>query len=84
MSGLAKAVACDEDLMHVTLMDGRIISVPLAYFPRLLKATPTQRKDVRIFGGGEGLHWEEIDEDIFVPGLLANDFTQPAPERASA
>jgi len=57
--------------MWVELDDGRSLGVPLAWFPRLLNATPDQRKACRIGYGGEGLHWEEIDEDISVAGLLA-------------
>jgi len=57
--------------MWVELDDGRSLGVPLAWFPRLLNATPEQRQACRIGYGGEGLHWEEIDEDISVVGLLA-------------
>ena len=67
---LAKTLSFDEDRMWVELADGRKLGVPLAYFPRLLKATPTQRQDYIISGGGKGLHWEQIDEDISVKGLL--------------
>ncbi|MDO5103788.1 MAG: DUF2442 domain-containing protein [Lautropia sp.] len=59
----------DEDTMWVDLSDGRTLGVPLAWFPRLLNATPEQRMAVRV--SGYGLHWEAIDEDISVPGLLA-------------
>ena len=52
------------------LTDGRQLSVPLAYFPRLLHATPEQRQKYEMSGGGTGIHWEEIDEDISVNGLL--------------
>lgn len=67
----AKKVWFDDYTMWVDLDDGRTIGVPLAWFPRLLDATPTQREAVRIGYGGEGLHWEEIDEDISVAGLIA-------------
>lgn len=60
----------DENNMWLSLADGRQLSVPLTYFPRLLKATPQQREKLEISGGGTGLHWDEIDEDISVPGLL--------------
>jgi len=53
------------------LVDGRQIGVPLAYFPRLLDAEPEQLNDFVMSGGGAGLHWEKLDEDISVPGLLA-------------
>jgi len=56
--------------MIVHLMDGRAISVPLAWFPRLQSATPTQREKWELLGKGIGIHWEEIDEDISVPRLL--------------
>ena len=53
------------------LIDARQLGVPLLYFPRLLKATPEQRNCYEISGGGTGLHWEALDEDISVPCLLA-------------
>ena len=67
----AKAVRFDADTMWVDLEDGRQLGVPLAYFPRLLNATTKQRENHTISGGGTGLHWEDIDEDISVPALLA-------------
>jgi hypothetical protein len=60
----------DSDNLWVLLADGRQLSVPLAYFPRLLKANEEQRQAYIISGGGSGLHWEDIDEDISVDGLL--------------
>lgn len=57
--------------MWILLSDGRQLGVPLAYFPRLAKASPAQRKRYVVSGGGVGLHWEELDEDISVPALLA-------------
>lgn len=68
---LAAGVSFDADNMWVELTDGRRLSVPLAYFPRLAKATPAQRKKYLISGGGVGLHWDALDEDISVPALLA-------------
>jgi hypothetical protein len=56
--------------MWVDLTDGRQLGVPLAYFPRLLRATPQQREVYVISGGGAGLHWGELDEAISVPALL--------------
>ncbi|MGA7749999.1 MAG: DUF2442 domain-containing protein [Gallionella sp.] len=70
MSSLAKAVNFDTNTMWVDFVDGRKLGVPLAYFPRLLNATPTQREHYEISGGGSGLHWDEIDEDISVENLL--------------
>ena len=66
----ATNVQFDEDSLWVDLADGRQLGIPLAYFPRLLKATTEQRKQFVISGGGSGLHWEELDEDISVPALL--------------
>jgi hypothetical protein len=68
----AKAVRVwfDADNLWVELADGRRLAVPLAYFPRLLGATPEQREQFEISGGGTGLHWDELDEDISVSGLL--------------
>lgn len=60
---------CDEDSLWLDLSDGRTLGVPLAWFPRLLRATPEQRAAVQI--STRGLHWEELDEDISVEGLLA-------------
>lgn len=71
MSTSAKAVRFDESSFWVDLSDGRVLGVPLAWFPRLLNATPEQRAAIEIAGEGQGLHWEELDEDISVPGLLA-------------
>jgi hypothetical protein len=67
----AKAVRFDADTMWVDLEDGRQLGVPLAYFPRLLNATAAQRENLTISGGGKGLHWDDLDEDISVPSLLA-------------
>jgi hypothetical protein len=66
----AKRVWFDNENMWLELTDGRQLSVPLAYFPRLLHATPEQRQNYEMSGGGIGIHWEEIDEDISVSGLL--------------
>jgi Protein of unknown function (DUF2442) len=71
MSTSATTVRFDEVTMWVDLTDGRTIGVPLAWFPRLLRATPEQRAHCRIGVTGGGLHWEELDEDISVEGLLA-------------
>jgi hypothetical protein len=67
---LAVDVICTDDALRVTLADGREISAPLVWFPRLLKATPEQRAAWRLIGGGVGIHWEDIDEDISVESLL--------------
>lgn len=70
MSSLAKAVNFDKDMMWIDLVDGRKLGVPLAYFSRFLKATPEQLSHYEISGGGAGLHWDELDEDISVEYLL--------------
>jgi hypothetical protein len=68
---LATSANCSDDALHVTLADGREISVPLAWFPRLQGASPEQRSNWRLIGGGVGIHWPDLDEDISVDGLLA-------------
>ncbi len=59
-----------NDSLRVTLADGREVSVPLEWFPRLRKATPKQRRNWHLIGRGIGIHWPDIDEDISVEGLL--------------
>ena len=66
----ARDVRFEGDMMYVHLTDGRIIGIPLAWFPRLAKAVPAERRNWRLIGGGTGLHWPDIDEDISVPALL--------------
>ena len=70
-TALAKVVEFDEDMMHVFLTDGRIIGVPIIWFPLLHEATPEQREKYEIGGGGISLHWSEIDEDLSVANLMA-------------
>jgi Protein of unknown function (DUF2442) len=65
-------VLCTADELVVTLADGRRVSAPLAWFPRLLNATPVQRTKWRLIGKGVGIHWDEVDEDISVSSLLAS------------
>jgi hypothetical protein len=67
----AESVACSEDALTVHLDDGRVLSVPLAWYPRLLEGTAAERANYALIGGGEGIHWPELDEDISVEGLLA-------------
>ena len=64
-------VTVTEDTLSVELSDGRSISVPLGWFPRLLHSTQEERNNWRLIGEGHGIHWEDIDEDISVEGLLA-------------
>lgn len=67
---LAQEVRFTDDDMVVSLVDGRAVSVPLEWFPRLAKATREQLANYEILGDGEGIHWPEIDEDLGVEGLL--------------
>jgi hypothetical protein len=60
-----------DDTLSVDLSDGRTIAVPLAWFPRLLHASPQERNKWRLIGKGDGIHWEAIDEDISIANLLA-------------
>ncbi len=78
----AKRVRFDPDCMWVELSDGRTIGVPLAWFPRLLRGTAKQRKQVRI--SGRGLHWDALDEDISIAGLLAGLGDQSASKTFAA
>ena len=72
-------VRCDEHSLIVDLMDGRTISVPLAWYPRLLHASPEARGNWQTCAGGYGIHWPEIDEDLSTEGLLRG---APAPKAA--
>ena len=67
---LAVDVSCNNEALHVTLADGREISVPLGWYPRLLDATPKDRNNWQLIGGGLGIHWEDLDEDVTVESLL--------------
>ncbi len=67
---MASEVWFDANMMHVRLLDGREISVPLEWFPRLRSATDDQKKKWRLIGKGIGIHWEELDEDISIASLL--------------
>ncbi len=69
-SHLAKKIDFKEDNLIIELADGRTLSVPLPFFPRLLNGTDEQRKNFIISGGGNGIHWEELEEDIDVNNLL--------------
>lgn len=79
MNTLATSLDFDENTMWVNLADGRRLGIPLAWFPRLLNASPEERLHFEISGGGKGLHWDGLDEDISVAGLLAGqgDATRP-------
>jgi hypothetical protein len=69
----ATSVECTDDELVVALSDGRSLSVPLAWFPRLLGATALERAGWRLIGGGEGIRWEALDEDLSVRGLLRGE-----------
>ena len=81
---LAVEVSCSRDALAVTLSDGRIVSAPLAWFPRLTDATPSERADWELIGGGIGIHWEKIDEDISVASLLQPENFMRLPEMRPA
>lgn len=70
MSSVATAIAFEGMTLVVTLSDGRELRVPISWFPRLSAASPEQRCKVRISSSGKGLHWDELDEDISIEGLL--------------
>ena len=65
-----KDVRLTDDSLVVDLIDGRTISVPLVFYPRLFRATREQRANWRIVGGGFGIHWPDVDEDLSTEGLL--------------
>ena len=67
----AKSVRISDDSLAADLADGRTITVPLAWFPRLAHASPAERDNWRLIAGGEGIHWPDLDEDISVESLLA-------------
>jgi hypothetical protein len=67
---LAVDVSCNNESIHVALADGREVRVPLEWFPRLLDATPKDRNNWQLIGGGLGIHWEDLDEDVTVESLL--------------
>ena len=73
----AQAMMLTDDALIVDLSDGRTVSVPLAWFPRLLHGTPAERNNWRFIGYGEGIHWTNLDEDISVENLILG---QPSSE----
>ena len=70
IQALAVDVSCSNEAIHVALADGREISVPLEWYPRLMDATPKDRNNWTLIGGGLGIHWEDLDEDVTVESLL--------------
>lgn len=74
------SVEFDDDALSVALMDGRVITVPLVWYPRLLAASDAERHNWQISGGGYGIHWPDLDEDLSTEGLLRG---APAPRKQS-
>jgi hypothetical protein len=77
---LAVDVSCSRDELSVTLSDGRVVSVPLVWFPRLAGASKRERSDWELIGGGVGVHWPAVDEDISVASLLQPENFMRLPE----
>ena len=77
----ATALHFTDDRLVVDLEDGREVSVPLEWFPRLRDAGPTERAHYRLMGGGVGIHWPELDEDLSVRGLLTPAADHAVPTR---
>jgi hypothetical protein len=73
----AVAVSVSEESLTITLADGRTVSAPIAWYPRLFHATPAERAEWRLIGDGQGVHWPQLDEDISVQNVLAG---QPSGE----
>jgi len=67
---MVQSILVSEDALVVDLVDGRTVTLPLAWFPRLAHGTPDERANWRLIGGGEGIHWPDLDEDISVASLL--------------
>src|ERR1700722_16148225 len=76
----AIAVRLTEDTLIVDLADGRSVSTPLAWYPRLLHGSLAERGSTRLIGGGEGIHWPDLDEDISVEGMLAGRASGESPK----
>ena len=79
---LAVDVECSSDALCVTLSDGRVVSVPLVWFPRLAGASTREQSEWELIGGGIGIHWEAIDEDISVASLLRPENFMRLPNKA--
>ena len=69
-SKVTQSVAFNESQVHMTIMDGRTVTAPLAWYPRLAQASPAERNNWRLIGRGEGIHWRDLDEDISIENLL--------------
>lgn len=79
-ASLATAVRLTEDTLMVDLADGRTVSVPLAWYPRLLQGSPDERAKYRFIGEGEGIHWPDLDEDVSVENILAGRVSGESPK----
>lgn len=77
---LAQGLTASDEALTVDLADGRTITVPLAWFPRLVHGSATERANWRLMGGGEGIHWPDLDEDISIESLLAGRRSGETPE----
>ena len=80
----AVAIKIADDALRVDLSDGRTVTVPLGWYPRLASGSPRERRNWRLIGAGEGIHWPDLDEDISVEGILAGRLSvesQPSFER---
>lgn len=76
----AVGVEVDADALTATLADGRVIAAPLAWLPRLLHASSDERRNWRLIGGGLGVHWPDLDEDVSIEGLLAGRPSREGPQ----
>ena len=79
----ATSARVSNDTLSVELTDGRSLSVPLAWYPRLAHATPAERDNWRLIGGGEGIHWPAIEEDLSIEGLLVGRPSQESQQSLS-
>lgn len=75
---IAEELRVDETMLHVRLADGRELSVPIAWYPKLASATPEQRNNFRWVGKGIGIHWPDLDEDLSVLGMLVGTASHAA------
>jgi hypothetical protein len=76
----ATSVEVTDEAVIVEIEDGRTLATPLAWYPRLVYGTPEERQNVRLIGGGTGMHWPDLDEDLSVRGMLAGRPSQEGPE----
>ena len=83
-SARARGVVVTDSELRVTLVDGRTLIAPLAWFPKLLHAAPEMRARWELLGDGEGIHWPEADEDLSIAGLLAGTQAPGSKDRGAA